>query len=122
MHSPSKNQDSPLQAQEQLDFKQQLDQKAEESRNRDNGNGGESFIETVVHKTASNTCEENRHGLSQAIPATVPVLGGSNPEGKVEDEGAAGPPNRPQNDVQIEEFVREQHRSKFVGETEETKT
>ncbi|PON26923.1 hypothetical protein TGAM01_v204424 [Trichoderma gamsii] len=112
MHSPSKNQDSPLQAQEQeqLDFKQQLDQKADESRNRDNGNGGESFIESVVHK------------ISQAIPATVPILGGSNPEGKVEDEGAAGPPNRPQNDVQIEEFVREQHRSKLVGETEETKS
>jgi hypothetical protein len=51
MHSPSKNQDSPLQAQEQLDFKQQLDQKADESRNRDNGNGGESFIESVVHKS-----------------------------------------------------------------------
>lgn len=59
--------------------------------------------------------------VSQAIPATVPVLGGSNPEGKVEDEGEPGPPNRPENDVQIEEFVREQHRSKFAGETEETK-
>ncbi|EHK41833.1 hypothetical protein TRIATDRAFT_302211 [Trichoderma atroviride IMI 206040] len=110
MHSPSKNQDSPSQAppvKEQLDFKQQLDQKADESRTRENGNGGESFIETVVHK------------ISQAIPATVPILGGSNPEGKVEDEGEAGPPNRPENDVQIEEFVREQHRSKYVGETDE---
>lgn len=59
--------------------------------------------------------------VSQAIPATVPVLGGSNPEGKVEDKKEPGPPNRPENDVQIEEFVREQHRSKFAGETEETK-
>lgn len=57
--------------------------------------------------------------VSQAIPATVPILGGSNPEGKVEDEGKVGPPNRPENDIQIEEFVREQHRSKFVGETDE---
>ncbi|KAL7903289.1 hypothetical protein HDV63DRAFT_363612 [Trichoderma sp. SZMC 28014] len=109
MQSPSKNQDSPSQAQEQLNFKEQLDQKAVESRARENGNGGESFLESVVHK------------ISQAIPATVPVLGGSNPEGKVEDKKEPGPPNRPENDVQIEEFVREQHRSKFAGETEETK-
>lgn len=56
--------------------------------------------------------------VSQAIPAPVPVLGGSNPDGKVDDEGEAVPPHRPENDVQIEEFVREQHRSKFLGETE----
>lgn len=54
--------------------------------------------------------------VSQAIPAPVPVLGGSNPDGKVEDEAEAGPPRRPEHDVQIEEFVREQHRSKFAGE------
>jgi hypothetical protein len=54
--------------------------------------------------------------VTQAIPAAVPILGGSNPDGKVEDEGEAGPPNRPEHDVQIEEFVREQHRSKFAGE------
>lgn len=48
MHSPSKNQDSPPEA---PSFKEQLDQKADESRARENGNGGESFIETVVHKS-----------------------------------------------------------------------
>lgn len=51
MHSPSKNQDSPSQAQEQLDFKEQLDKKADESRARENDNGGESFLESVVHKS-----------------------------------------------------------------------
>ncbi|KAH8125538.1 hypothetical protein ACSS6W_009173 [Trichoderma asperelloides] len=106
MHSPPKKQDSPPQA---PPFKEQLDQKADESRAREHGSGGESIIETVVHK------------ISQAIPAQMHVLGGSNPDGKVEDEAEAeaeaGPPHRPENDVQIEEFVREQHRSKFAGET-----
>ncbi|KAL7922408.1 hypothetical protein ACQKWADRAFT_292384 [Trichoderma austrokoningii] len=105
MHSPSKNQDSPAEA---LPFKEQLDQKADESRARENGNEGESFIEKVAHK------------ISQAIPTPVPILGGSNPDGKVEDQAEAEPPVRPENDVQIEEFVREQHRSKFAGVTEDS--
>lgn len=55
--------------------------------------------------------------VSEAIPTSVPALGGSNPDAKVEGEAEAGPPHRPEHDVQIEEFVREQHRSKFAGET-----
>lgn len=58
--------------------------------------------------------------VSQVIPATVPIVGGSNPDGKVEnkeEEEIAGPPHRPEHDAQIEEFVREQYRSNNGAET-----
>lgn len=48
MRSPPGKQDSPPHA---PPFKEQLDQKADESRARENGSGGESIIETVVHKS-----------------------------------------------------------------------
>lgn len=51
------------------------------------------------------------HAVSHVIPATMPIVGGSNPDAKVEKEAEAGPPHRPEHDAQIEEFVREQHRS-----------
>jgi hypothetical protein len=52
MHSPSKNQDSPPQA---PSLKEQLDQKADESRARENGNE-ESLVEKVVHKSKLPVC------------------------------------------------------------------
>ncbi|KAM0256368.1 hypothetical protein ACHAQJ_005019 [Trichoderma viride] len=103
MNSPPQKPDSPAQA---PPFKEQLDQKAIESREHENDNEGNSIIQTVLHK------------ISQAIPATVPIVGGSNPDGKVEnEEELAAPPHRPENDPQIAEFVRDQHRSNNGVET-----
>ncbi|KAL7937179.1 hypothetical protein V8C35DRAFT_294973 [Trichoderma chlorosporum] len=80
-------------------FKEQLDKEAE-SRAHPEESEEHSVVKTVVDK------------ISHMIPAVAPIIGGSNPDGTVENkEPPAGPPNRPENDVQIEEFVREQHRS-----------
>jgi hypothetical protein len=48
MDSPPKKQDSPAEA---LPFKEQLDQKAIESRDRENDNEGDSIVKTVLHKS-----------------------------------------------------------------------
>jgi hypothetical protein len=59
--------------------------------------------------------------VSQYVPAVGKILGGGH---KTENEPEAapkieGPPDRPDHDRQIEEFVRDQHRSKGVeGELE----
>ncbi|KAL7945531.1 hypothetical protein V8C42DRAFT_323420 [Trichoderma barbatum] len=81
-------------------FKEQLDKEAIESRIHQHESGETSTIQAVVNK------------ISQVIPAAIPIVGGSNPDGKVEHkEPPGGPPHRPENDAQIEEFVREQYRS-----------
>ncbi|TFB04121.1 hypothetical protein CCMA1212_003939 [Trichoderma ghanense] len=82
-------------------FKEQLDREAVESRTQ-HDNGEHSTVKAVVDKIAS------------VIPASVPFIGGSHtatddrvehkPEPKI-------PPRRPEHDPQIEEFVRDQHRS-----------
>ncbi|RDA90052.1 hypothetical protein CP533_2384 [Ophiocordyceps camponoti-saundersi (nom. inval.)] len=62
--------------------------------------------------------------ITEYIPAAAKVLGDQQQQQQeVEEEAAAptkaqsGPPNRPVHDDKIEEFVRDQHRSK--EETEE---
>lgn len=53
--------------------------------------------------------------VAQAIPASVPIIGGAHhtDDDKVEHQKPEPglPPRRPEHDTQIEEFVREQHRS-----------
>lgn len=65
-----------------------------------------------------------RATVSHAIPAVAPLIGGSNPDNKVEEhkEVPPGPPNRPEHDTQIEEFVREQHRSNGIENLSEGKS
>lgn len=53
--------------------------------------------------------------MTDYIPAVANVLGTEKKEAEEkspEPETARGPPERPHHDVNIEEFVREQHRSK----------
>lgn len=58
--------------------------------------------------------------MSQYVPAVGKVLG---TDAKTESTSSAlgetipGPPERPHHDTQIEEFVRDQHRSKTEDET-----
>jgi hypothetical protein len=59
--------------------------------------------------------------VSEYIPAVGKLLGKEEkkPEQKVEEVKPSGPPERPHHDTQIEEFVRDQHRSKTIeGEME----
>ncbi|KAL6878994.1 hypothetical protein J3F83DRAFT_724697 [Trichoderma novae-zelandiae] len=80
-------------------FKQQLDKEAVESRTPPES-GGHSTVKAVVDK------------IAQAIPASVPIIGGLHHDGKVENKPEPKvPPRRPEHDAQIEEFVRDQHRS-----------
>ncbi|KAH0498045.1 hypothetical protein TgHK011_005324 [Trichoderma gracile] len=98
MHSPKKDQQESA---EPPTFKEQLDKEAIESRTHDDGEK-QSTVKAVVDKIAS------------VIPASVPFIGGSHTDDKVEEEHKPEPkipPRRPEHDPQIEEFVRDQHRS-----------
>ena len=62
--------------------------------------------------------------VSQIIPAVKKVLGreehGASPAPEEPTHaGAGGPPNRPDHDTQIAEFIREQHKSKEITGLEE---
>lgn len=93
-------------------FKEQLDQEAIDSRVHQHESEEHSTVKDIVDK------------ISHAIPAVAPLIGGSNPDNKVEEhkEVPPGPPNRPEHDTQIEEFVREQHRSNGIENLSEGKS
>ncbi|KAJ4863891.1 hypothetical protein T069G_00421 [Trichoderma breve] len=93
-------------------FKEQLDQEAIDSRVHQHESEEHSTVKDIVDK------------ISHAIPAVAPLIGGSNPEHKEEEhkEVPPGPPNRPEHDTQIEEFVREQHRSNGIENLSEGKS
>ncbi|AEO63344.1 uncharacterized protein THITE_2108450 [Thermothielavioides terrestris NRRL 8126] len=63
--------------------------------------------------------------LSEYVPAVGRMLGGQEkqPETEVSPAGKEmpGPPNRPEHDTQIEEFIRDQHRSKKVVAIDQAK-
>lgn len=53
------------------------------------------------------------HQVTQYVPAVGKVLGQGNNNPVPENESKVpGPPERPHHDTQIEEFVRDQHRSR----------
>ncbi|KAL5091007.1 hypothetical protein Trisim1_003969 [Trichoderma cf. simile WF8] len=93
-------------------FKEQLDQEAIDRRVHQHESEEHSTVKDIVDK------------ISHAIPAVAPLIGGSNPEHKEEEhkEVPPGPPTRPEHDTQIEEFVREQHRSNGVENLSEGKS
>ncbi|KAK8067126.1 hypothetical protein PG997_013873 [Apiospora hydei] len=81
------------------DYKEILDKKAFEARHPDAGKEEPTLLEKVT----------------EYIPAVAKVLGTEKKEAEEkspEPEHTPGPPERPHHDVNIEEFVREQHRSK----------
>lgn len=58
--------------------------------------------------------------MSQYVPAVGNMLGKKeSPEPLPEKKPNSGPPNRPEHDTQIEEFVRDQHRSTPIQNLEE---
>ncbi|KAK8004382.1 hypothetical protein PG990_002191 [Apiospora arundinis] len=85
------------------DFKEILDKKAFEARHPNAGQEEPTLLEKVAEK------------VTEYIPAAAKVLGTDKKEAEEkspEPEKTPGPPERPHHDVNIEEFVREQHRSK----------
>nr|XP_036578424.1 uncharacterized protein CTRU02_11652 [Colletotrichum truncatum]KAF6785667.1 hypothetical protein CTRU02_11652 [Colletotrichum truncatum] len=85
----------------EMSFKQQLDQAAHDAREPDEPPKQNPIIEKVT----------------QYIPAAAKILG--NPQEEKEEKkekisrpGIPGPPERPYDDAQVEEFIRQQHRSK----------
>ncbi|KAK2004569.1 hypothetical protein LX36DRAFT_649893 [Colletotrichum falcatum] len=82
----------------ELSFKQQLDQAAHDARKPDD----EPKQNPIIEK------------LTQYIPAAANILGNAQEEReeKISRPGIPGPPQRPYDDTQVEEFIRQQHRSK----------
>ncbi|WQF79726.1 hypothetical protein CDEST_04740 [Colletotrichum destructivum] len=82
----------------ELSFKQKLDQAAHDARKPDEESRPNPIIEKVT----------------QYIPAATKIFG--NPQKEQEERvtrpGIPGPPERPYDDTQVEEFIRQQHRSK----------
>ncbi|RKU42461.1 hypothetical protein DL546_004128 [Coniochaeta pulveracea] len=90
------------------DYKTQLDKRAE-----------------GTIKKAVEDSEQKSEGLLDKVSEYVPVVGKllgkeeKKPEPKLEEVKPSGPPLRPHHDTQIEEFVRDQHRSKAIKDDKE---
>ncbi|CAI0655552.1 hypothetical protein K4K61_007526 [Colletotrichum sp. SAR11_59] len=76
----------------EMSFKEQLDQAAHDAREPDEPPKQNPIIEKAAAKILGNPPEEK--------------------EEKISRPGIPGPPERPYNDAQVEEFIRQQHRSK----------
>ncbi|GJC93583.1 hypothetical protein ColKHC_02409 [Colletotrichum higginsianum] len=76
----------------ELSFKQKLDQAAHDARKPDEESRPNPIIEKAATKILGNPQKEQ--------------------EERVTRPGIPGPPERPYDDTQVEEFIRQQHRSK----------
>ncbi|OHE95443.1 hypothetical protein CORC01_09315 [Colletotrichum orchidophilum] len=76
----------------ELSFKQKLDQAAHDARKSEEDPKQNPIVEKAAAKILGNPQEEK--------------------EEKISRPGIPGPPERPYNDAQVEEFIRQQHRSK----------
>lgn len=121
-------------SEQQPTFKEQLDQAAHEARHP-RGKSEEaqpSLVEKgkfhgYCHPSASIWSyiwrKECKLGLirppdkkvTEYIPAAAKILGTDKTEEKTPAKDISGPPERPKHDGHIEEFVRDQHRSKRQG-------
>ncbi|KAK7708599.1 hypothetical protein SLS64_006701 [Diaporthe eres] len=82
-------------------YKEQLDEAAIKVKDPQSGANEGGVIGQVVEK------------VSQYVPAVGKVLGTDHKdESSREETKVPGPPERPHHDTQIEEFIKDQHRSK----------
>ncbi|KAL1881817.1 hypothetical protein Daus18300_000870 [Diaporthe australafricana] len=83
-------------------YKEQLDEAAIKVKDPQNDANKGGVIEQVVEK------------VSQYVPAVGKVLGTDQKgdESSQNETKVPGPPERPHHDTQIEEFIKDQHRSK----------
>ncbi|PHH90921.1 hypothetical protein CDD83_2259 [Cordyceps sp. RAO-2017] len=106
MASATANNGSEASAQQQQQpetFKQQLDRAAVESKRNEDGQGERP--NPIVEK------------IAEYIPAASSMLGvpGTPEPAEQTRPDVPGPPNRPDHDHKIEDFVRDQHRSNTDG-------
>jgi hypothetical protein len=88
------------------DYKAKLDEAANQEKSSSQEQQGGGIVDKV----------------SQYVPTVGRILGAQEPDQGREpspEKNVSGPPNRPENDAQIEEFLRDQHRSKKVVGIEE---
>ncbi|KAM0347939.1 hypothetical protein ACHAPU_004438 [Fusarium lateritium] len=81
-------------------FKRQLDRAADSTRDMENQKPPNPIVEKIT----------------EYVPAAAKILPGRQSPPKEEDK-PSGPPERPHHDDQIEDFVRDQHRSQGVDGT-----
>lgn len=106
-------------------YKEQLDQAAIKVKDPQSGANEGGVIGQVVEKGKNRPFPIPgvrtrligvwpRHPVSQYVPAVAKVLGTDEKEDKSsrEETKISGPPERPHHDTQIEEFIKDQHRSK----------
>ncbi|KXX78077.1 hypothetical protein MMYC01_204212 [Madurella mycetomatis] len=88
------------------DYKAKLDEIASKAKNPPAENEGTGLVDKI----------------SQYVPAVGKVLGGeaNEPESSAAKTDPSVPPQRPEHDTQIEEFLRDQHRSHEVVGANET--
>ncbi|KID86889.1 hypothetical protein MGU_06018 [Metarhizium guizhouense ARSEF 977] len=84
---------------QQGNFKTQLDKAAVDQRERDQDPKPNPIVEKIA----------------EFIPAAGKVLAPKEKQPGEEQDEIPGPPDRPHHDDKIEEFVRDQHRSKMPG-------
>lgn len=105
-------------------YKEQLDEAAIKVKNSQS-ESNEGVISQVVEKGKTHPFQSwevgarlidiwPHHPVSQYVPAVGKVLGSNEKEDESskEDTKIPGPPERPHHDTQIEEFIKDQHRSK----------
>lgn len=105
-------------------YKEQLDEAAIKVKSAESGNNEGGVIGQVVEKGKTRLFQSwgsvglihlwPRHAVSQYVPAVGKVLGSNEKEDESsrEETKIPGPPERPHHDTQIEEFIKDQHRSK----------
>jgi len=87
------------QAAQEASFKEQLDRVSDEKRQ----------AEAQKNQPPNPIVEK----ITEYVPAASKILGSSKqPEEGTKSEDIPGPPERPHHDHKIEDFVRDQHRSK----------
>ncbi|KAH6686261.1 hypothetical protein F5X68DRAFT_240555 [Plectosphaerella plurivora] len=95
----------PEKPEREMSFKEKLDKAADEARQPSDDGENDSFMKPIIEK------------VTEYIPAATSILG--DPKKEEEERQAAitkptpgGPPERPIHDHNIEQFVKDQHRSK----------
>ncbi|KAK4044774.1 hypothetical protein C8A01DRAFT_42393 [Parachaetomium inaequale] len=93
-----------------------------------NPSGGPDYkakLDEAADRVKSPPQEEQSTGIldkvSQYVPTVGRMLGNQETDERAPSpaKNAPGPPDRPMNDTQIEEFIKDQHRSKRVVGIEE---
>ncbi|KAH0444988.1 hypothetical protein CcaCcLH18_00049 [Colletotrichum camelliae] len=94
----------------EMSFKEQLDQAAHDAREPDEPPKQNPIIEKAPHYSHAN----HNNNTCFLLSAAAKILGNppEDKEEKISRPGIPGPPERPYNDAQVEEFIRQQHRSK----------